>query len=317
MPEYPDIALYRERIEERLLGQPLLGVRIASPFVLRTYAPTLAECAGKRIKHMGTLGKRLVFGLEDELFLVVHLMIAGRFRFSEKPGEKIPGKVGLLAMDTPRGTLLLTEASPKKRASLHVLRGEASVRAMDPGGIDVLSATATEFGTRLQSENRTLKRALTDPRLLSGIGNAYSDEILFAAGLSPVARTQSLSESEVAKLHRATQDMLLGWAKKLKDETPGFPEKVTAFRPDFAMHGKFGKPCPRCGGAVQRIRYASNESNYCPHCQTGGKLLADRSLSRLLRGDWPKSLEELEERKQTGAAPAKKSLPKKSLPKRT
>ncbi len=312
MPEYPDIALYSERIEERLRGDPILGVRLASPFVLRTYKPPLAECTGKRLVRVSTLGKRLVFCLEDDLYLVVHLMVAGRFRFSEARGEKIPGKVGLLAIDVPKGTLILTEASPKKRASLHVLSGAADLRAMDPGGIDVFTASPEAFMDRLRSENRTLKRALTDPRLLSGIGNAYSDEILFAAGMSPVRRTRSLSDDELGRLQQAVIETLQHWAQKLRDETPGFPEKVTAFRPDFAMHGKFGKPCPRCQGPVQRIRYADNESNYCPGCQTDGKLLADRSLSRLLGDDWPKSLEELEERKQLGTKPPKKTAAKRA-----
>jgi formamidopyrimidine-DNA glycosylase len=244
------------------------------------------------------MGKRIVFELDDDLFLVLHLMIAGRLRWRER-GAKVPGKLGLAAFDFPAGTLLLTEASPKKRASLHLVRGKAAVDALDPGGLEPLTATTAEFAEALRRENHTVKRSLTDPHLLSGIGNAYSDEILWQARMSPVRLTSKLTDEEIARLHEATKATLREWTERLRKETGAdFPEKVTAFREEMAVHGRYKKPCPACGSPVQRIAYASNEANYCAPCQTGGKLLADRSLSRLMRGDWPKTLEELEARKQ-------------------
>ena len=301
MPELPDVDLYARRIADRFRGQAVAAVRLASPFVLRTVSPPLSAAVGRRLLATRRLGKRVVLELEGSLFFVIHLMVSGRFRLADR-GAKIPGKVGLLAIDFDDGALVLTEASPKKRASLHLAAGPVELAALDPGGLEVLSADVGAFGARLRAENRTLKRALTDPRLFSGIGNAYSDEILHAAGLSPVTRTASLEPADVRRLFGAVRETLVGWSERLAAESPGFPEKVTAFRDDFAVHGKYGKPCPRCGTPVQRIRYADNESNYCPTCQTGGKLLADRSLSRLLRGDWPKTLEELEDRKRGSKA---------------
>ncbi len=296
MPELPDVDLYAERILGRFRDRTIAAVRLASPFVLRTVDPPVSAAVGRRLVETRRLGKRVVLGLEGDLFLVIHLMVSGRFKLGER-AAKVPGKVGLLAIDFDDGALLLTEASPKKRASLHVVSGEAGLAALDPGGLEPLGLSLRAFTARLLSENRTLKRALTDPHLFAGIGNSYSDEILHAAGMSPVSRTQSLEPAAVARLHAAVQETLAAWKARLAAESPVFPEKVTAFRDDFAVHGKYGKPCPRCGTAVQRIRYADNESNYCPTCQTGGKLLADRSLSRLLKGDWPKTLEELEARK--------------------
>jgi len=296
VPELPDVDLYAERILGRFRGQKVGAVRLASPFVLRTVDPPISTAAGRRLVGTRRLGKRVVLGLEGDLFLVIHLMVSGRFKLGER-GAKVPGKVGLLAIDFDDGALVLTEASPKKRASLHVVSGELGLAALDPGGLEPLGLPLRAFSERLLSENRTLKRALTDPHLFAGIGNSYSDEILHAAGMSPVSRTQSLDAAAVKRLHAAVQETLSTWKSRLAAESPVFPEKVTAFRDDFAVHGKFGKPCPRCGTPVQRIRYADNESNYCPTCQTGGKLLADRSLSRLLKGDWPKTLEELEARK--------------------
>jgi formamidopyrimidine-DNA glycosylase len=296
VPELPDVDVYVERIADRFRGHAVSAVRLASPFVLRTVDPPIAAAAGKKLRATRRVGKRVVLGLEDDLFLVIHLMVAGRFRLGDR-GAKIPGKVGLLAIDFDDGALILTEASPKKRASLHVVRGEKALAELDPKGLEVLDATTAQFAERLRLENRTLKRALTDPRLFSGIGNAYSDEILHGAKLSPVTRTQSMADADVTRLFKATVAVLTDFRDRIRAESPVFPEKVTAFREDFAVHGKFGKPCPRCKTPVQRIRYADNESNYCPTCQTGGKLLADRSLSRLLRGDWPKTLEELEARK--------------------
>ena len=296
MPELPDVTIYLETLAPRIVGQPLEGIRLASPFVLRSVDPPPAALAGRRVRALRRLGKRIVLALEDDLYVVVHLMIAGRFRW-EKRGAKPPARLGLAAFDFPTGTLLLTEASKKKRAAIHLVRGAAALAAHDPGGLEVLTASPDQFAAALRAENHTLKRALTDPHLFSGIGNAYSDEILHAARLSPVQLTSKLSDAEVARLHAATQATLQRWIAELRrefaDRVPGAGE-VTAFRPGFAVHGRYGKPCPDCGGPVQRIRYADNETNYCPACQTGGRLLADRSLSRLLRSDWPKSLEELE-----------------------
>ncbi len=293
MPELPDVTAYVEAIASRVAGQPLRGVRVASPFVVRTFDPPLSAAAGKRVLELRRLGKRIVLALEDGLFLVIHLMIAGRFRW-EEAGAKIPGKVGLAAFDFPSGTLLLTEVATKKRASIHLSR---SLEEFQRSGIEPLLATAAQFEAALRSENHTLKRTLTDPRLFSGIGNAYSDEILHRARLSPALLTQKMSAEEVERLQKATRAVLGEWTDKLLAEArEKFPEKVTAFRPEFAVHGKYRKPCPVCGTPVQRIAYADNETNYCPRCQTGGRLLSDRSLSRLLHDDWPKTIEELEEK---------------------
>ena len=294
MPELPDIVVYLEALERRVLGQTLTGVRIASPSVLRTFDPPYDAAAGQRVEGLRRVGKRLVFEFPDELFMVIHLMIAGRLRWSA-PGASIPRKVGLAAMDFEEGTLVLTEQGTRKRAGLWVLKGEDTLAAEDRGGIEPLEMTLEEMTEALQRENRTVKRALTDPRLFSGIGNAYSDEILWEARLAPTTRTRSLTEEELERLHRAIRDSLSGWTERLRAEVgEGWPEKVTAFRPDMAVHGKYGEPCPRCGSPVQRIVYADNETNYCATCQTGGRLLADRSLSRLLKDDWPKSIDELE-----------------------
>jgi formamidopyrimidine-DNA glycosylase len=309
MPELPDIHDYIEALKTRVTGQPLEKARVASPFLLRTYDPPLFEVEGKRVLALRRLGKRIVFCLEDDLFLVLHLMIAGRLRWKER-GAKIVAKIGLAAFDFPTGTLLLTEASSKKRASLFLLRGEDALRAHDPGGLDLFALDLSAFKAALLQQNRTLKRALTDPTLFSGIGNAYSDEILHRAKLSPVKWTSRLTDSEVEGLFTAARNLLSEWMERLRRQTgDGFPENVTAFRPDMAVHGKYGSPCPVCGTPVQRIRYAENEANYCPTCQTGGKLLADRSLSRLLKEDWPKTLEELEERKAAARAPLTPTAP--------
>ena len=295
MPELPDVELYLHALRPRIVGQRLSRVRIGSPFLLRTVDPPLADVEGRAVREVSRLGKRVVWHLDDDFFVVIHLMIAGRFRW--KPaGASIPGKVGLAAFDFDSGTLLLTEAGAKRRASMHLARGQAALAALDPGGIDVLTSSVDQFAAALARENHTLKRALTDPRLLSGIGNAYSDEILHAAKLSPLQLTGRLDRDATARLHRAAIDVLTRWRDALITETgETFPEKVTAFREGMAVHGRFGKPCPVCGTPIQRIRYAANEANYCPTCQTGGKLLADRSLSRLLREDWPKSLDEMDE----------------------
>ncbi len=312
MPELPDVVVYAEHLERLLKGAALRRVRLASPFVLRSIAPPLASIEGRALRGVSRLGKRLVISFEGkggdgaeppdapELFLVLHLMVSGRLRWraGDAPAT-IPKKIGLLSLLFDHGTLLLTEASPKKRAWIRVVSGRDALAALDPGGLEPLEASPEEFAARLRLENHTLKRALTDPTLFSGIGNAYSDEILHAARLSPVALTSRLTDEEAARLFRATRETLVAWTDRLRRETgETFPEKVTAFREDMAVHGKFGRPCPRCGAAVQRIAYADNETNYCPTCQTGGRLLADRALSRLLRGDWPKSLEEMEERKE-------------------
>ena len=295
MPELPDIAVYIEALARRIQGRPLEKVRIASPFLLRSVDPPLAAVEGRTVIGLQRLGKRIVIGFEDELFLVLHLMIAGRLWW--KPaGAAIPGgKRGLAAFDFPDGALILTEAGTKKRASLHVVRGAEALAAHDPGGAEIADLDAAGFTARLRQVNHTLKRILTDPRVFSGIGNAYSDEILHRARLSPIAMSQSLSDAEARRLFVATRESLAEWCQRLREEVGnGWPEKVTAFRADMAMHGKYGEPCPDCGAPVQRIRYASNETNYCPRCQTDGRVLADRSLSRLLKKDWPRSVEELE-----------------------
>jgi formamidopyrimidine-DNA glycosylase len=294
MPELPDVVVYIESLEQRILGQALQRVRIASPFVLRSVTPPITEAEGRRVSGLRRLGKRIVLVLEAELFFVLHLMIAGRLRWVAA-GSKLPGKLALAAFDFPNGTLLFTEAGTRKRASLHLIRGEAGLDEFDRGGLEVLEASHAEFATRLTRENHTLKRALTAPHLFSGIGNAYSDEILHRAKLSPIALTAKLSSEEIERLHRAVRTVLLEWTGRLRDQTgSGFPEHVTAFRPEMAVHGRFGKPCPVCGAPVQRIVYAENETNYCARCQTGGVVLADRSLSRLLKKSWPRSIDELE-----------------------
>src|SRR5262245_41988870 len=294
MPELPDITIYLDALEARVLGQRLAAVRLASPFLLRTAEPPLSAASGRRVVALRRLGKRIAFGLEGDLWLVLHLMIAGRLHWHPR-GAKPPARRGLAAFDFENGTLLLTEAGTKKRASLHVVQGSAGLDAHDRGGVQPLDSDFDAFRAALTRENHTLKRALTDPHLFSGIGNAYSDEILHRARLSPVALTRRLDDDEIARLYEATRATLTDWIARLRGETgAGFPEKVTAFRPGMAVHGRYGKPCPECGTAVQRIRYAENETNYCPRCQTGGRLLADRSLSRLLKDDWPRSIEELE-----------------------
>ncbi|PYR78773.1 MAG: formamidopyrimidine-DNA glycosylase [Acidobacteria bacterium] len=294
MPELPDVELYLSALRPRVVGQAVRRVRLASPFFLRTVTPPLAALEGRRIVDVRRLGKRIVFAFEADLFAIVHLMIAGRFRW-RAAGAPIPGKVGLAAFDFDAGTLLLTEAGSRKQASLHVVEGDAAVRAFDAGGAEVFDLTCQEFAALLRRENHTLKRALTDPHIFSGIGNAYSDEILHAARLSPLALTSTLSDEAIEALFDATRAVLREWTASLQREHGAdFPEKVTAFRPAMAVHGRYGKACPRCGGPVQRIVYARNEANYCPACQTGGRLLADRALSRLFGADWPKTLEDLE-----------------------
>ncbi len=293
MPELPDITVYIEALESRVVGQPLERTRIAKPFLLRSFDPPISAAEGKTITGLRRMGKRIVLELEDDLFLVIHLMIAGRLRWVEG-GAKVPGKIGLAAFDFPNGTLILTEAGSKRRASLWLTRGEASLVQFERGGLEVFESNLTEFAERLTRENHTLKRSLTDPRLFSGIGNAYSDEILHRAKLSPVKHTRRLSEDETRRLFDATREVLTEWTNRLRDESEGdFPKKVTAFREEMAVHGKFGQPCPVCATPVQRIRYADNETNYCPRCQTEGKLLADRALSRLLKQDWPRSIDDL------------------------
>jgi formamidopyrimidine-DNA glycosylase len=314
MPELPDVTVYVERLRALAIAQPLEAIRIASPFVLRTVSPSPGELRGARITSVERLGKRIVIGVagaaagatagdtasgtgDGDRYIVIHLMIAGRLRWKPR-GERLPAKVGLAAFDLPNGSLVFTEASPKKRASLHLVAGRAALAEFDRGGLDVFASTAATFGERLRSERHTIKRALTDPTLFDGIGNAYSDEILHAARLSPFRMTSSITDDEIATLHDACIATLNLWTQRLRDEVgAGFPDKVTAFRPEMAVHGKYGQPCPVCGTKVQRIVYADNEANYCPTCQTEGRLLADRSLSRLLKEDWPRSLEELEERK--------------------
>ncbi len=296
MPELPDISAYITALESRIVGQPMTRIRLASPFLLRTVEPALASAEGRTVEKLRRVGKRFAIGMngDGDLWLVLHLMIAGRLHW-RSPNVKLAGRQNLAAFDFPNGSLVLTEAGAKRRASLHVVSGEASLNSFDAGGIDVFEADQDSFRAALSAENHTLKRALTDPRLLSGIGNAYSDEILHAAQLSPITLTQKLTPQEWKRLYAATRETLQLWIDRLRDEAQsGFPEKVTAFRKEMAVHGRFGQPCPRCGEKVLRIRYADKETNYCARCQTNGKVLADRGLSRLLGSDWPRTLEELE-----------------------
>jgi formamidopyrimidine-DNA glycosylase len=294
MPELPDITVYVEALEQRIVGERLEMVRVKSPFLVRTFEPPLEVASGRMVRKLHRVGKRIAIGLDDELWLVLHLMIAGRLHWKLR-GVKLSGKLNLAALDFPKGSLLLTEAGTKRRASLHLLKGNAALYEQDPGGLEVLSTTLDKFQTTLRQRNHTLKRALTDPHLFSGIGNAYSDEILHRAHLSPLALTQKLSENDIRQLFEATRLVLREWIDRLRLEAgDNFPEKVTAFRPQMAVHGRYGKLCPVCAAPVQRIRYADNETNYCPGCQTKGRILADRSLSRLLKDDWPRNLDELE-----------------------
>jgi formamidopyrimidine-DNA glycosylase len=298
MPEYPDITIYIEKLEALVRGQPLEQIRFTSPFFLRTSQPSIKTIHGATVRGIERMGKRIVLVFDGERFLVIHLMIAGRLHW-RKTGCKPPGKVGLAVFDFPDGSLLITEAGTKKRASLHFIAGRAELAGHDPGGLEIFEASLEAFRTVLLAENHTLKRSLTDPRIFSGIGNAYSDEILHRARLSPILLTEKLSDDQVERLFHATRDTLKEWTQRLRDEAGnGFPEKVTAFRSGMAVHGRYRKPCPECGTPVQRIRYAANETNYCPTCQTAGNLLADRALSRLLKKDWPRSVEELEVRRQ-------------------
>jgi formamidopyrimidine-DNA glycosylase len=294
MPELPDIAAYITALESRIVGQPLVRVRLASPFLLRTAQPPMGSVEGRVVRELRRIGKRIAIRVDGNLWLVLHLMIAGRLHW-RPPGTKLAGRHSLAAFDFPNGSLVLTEAGTKHRASLHVLAGEEGLRSVDPGGIEIFESDLNSFREALTFENRTLKRALTDPRLVSGIGNAYSDEILHAAKLSPITLTRKLEPHEWERLFAATRQTLKVWIDRLRSEAEaGFPEKVTAFRKEMAVHGRYGQPCPRCGEKIQRIRYADNETNYCARCQTGGKVLADRALSRLLGSDWPRTLEELE-----------------------
>ena len=294
MPELPDITLYLEALEQRIQGTTLKRVLVASPFLLRTAVPPLASVEGRKVVELRRLGKRICIGVEGDLWLVLHLMIAGRLHWYEDRAKALKAR-GVASFEFTSGVLTLTEAGTQKRASLHVVEGEAGLERLDPGGLEVFTATEEQFAAALRARNHTLKRALTDPRILSGIGNAYSDEILFTAQLSPFALTQKLTAEEISRLFVAIKSSLTDWIDRLRTEyRDRFPEKVTAFRPDMATHGKYGEPCPRCGNKIQRIRYGSNETNYCPTCQTGGKLLADRALSRLLKDDWPRTPEELE-----------------------
>jgi formamidopyrimidine-DNA glycosylase len=299
MPELPDIVVYIEALEQRILGRRLERAQIASPFLLRSIDPPVTAASGHQVRELRRVGKRIAIGFENDVWLVLHLMIAGRLHWVTKK-VKPDGRRTLAAFEFDSGTLTLTEAGSQKRASLHVVQGDAGISSLDPGGIDVLSATPKQFAAQLTSANHTLKRALTDPRLFSGIGNAYSDEILHRAGLSPILLTQKMTSEQIEHLRLAIRATLIEWTDRLRNESSlKFPENVTAFREEMAVHGRYGMPCPRCGAKVQRIRYASNETNYCAVCQTGGKLLADRALSRLLREDWPRTLEELEEMKKT------------------
>jgi formamidopyrimidine-DNA glycosylase len=296
MPEYPDVIVYVERLQALVEGTRLEKIRLASPFLLRTVDPPPAELEGRTVTGLRRIGKRIALGFDGDLWMVIHLMIAGRLRW-RPTGTAIPKKVGLAAFDFERGTVLFTEASPKKRASLHLVRGAAALAALDPGGIEVIGSRLADFADALTRENHTLKRALTDPRVLSGVGNAYSDEILHRAKLSPFQQTRNLSADDMSALHKAAIAILVEWADRLRAEAgEGLPEKVTAFRDEMAVHGKYRQPCPVCGAPVQRIVYAANEANYCARCQTGGRVLADRALSRLLKQNWPRTLEELEER---------------------
>jgi len=294
MPELPDIAAYITALEPRIVVQPLIRVRLASPFLLRTAQPPIKSMEGRVVRELQRVGKRIAIGVEGDFWLVLHLMIAGRLHW-RLPGAKLAGRQSLAAFDFPNGSLVLTEAGTKHRASLHVLAGEEGLRSIDPGGIDIFASDLSSFREALTFENRTLKRALTDPRVVSGIGNAYSDEVLHAAQLSPITLTRKLEPHEWERLFAAARNTLEVWIDRLRSEAEaGFPEKVTAFRKEMAVHGRYGQPCPRCGAKIQRIRYAENETNYCARCQTGGKVLADRALSRLLGSDWPRTLEELE-----------------------
>jgi formamidopyrimidine-DNA glycosylase len=294
VPELPDIVVYIEALEARIRHQVLQDIRIASPFVLRSVTPAVSDLIGREILALHRLGKRIVFEFDDEYFLIIHLMIAGRLQWKSS-GAPVPGKVGLAALDFPNGTLILTEAGSKKRASIHAVRGREALASFDRKALEVLDSTLEEFAFVLQAENHTLKRSLTDPRLFSGIGNAYSDEIFHHARLSPMKLTAKLSAEEIRRLWESTQTVLTEWSRRLRAETGGgFPSKVTAFRPEMAVHGRYGLPCPVCGSLVQRIVYAENECNYCATCQTEGRLLADRAMSRLLKEDWPRSLDELE-----------------------
>jgi formamidopyrimidine-DNA glycosylase len=298
MPELPDITAYLHALEPRIIGKPLERVRLASPFLLRTVKPPITDAESRTVRELRRIGKRIAIGLDDDLWLVLHLMIAGRLHWRPRDA-KLGGRNNLAAFDFPDGSLVLTEPGSKRRASLYVLSGEDSLRSIDPGGIEIFSSDLAAFRSALTAENRTLKRALTDPRIISGIGNAYSDEILHSAQLSPITLTHKLKPEEWERLYNATRETMQLWIDRLNAEADqGFPEKVTAFRKDMAVHGRFGEPCPRCGEKIQRIRYADNETNYCARCQTGGKVLADRSLSRLLGSDWPRTLEELEALKQ-------------------
>lgn len=303
MPELPDIALYLEALAPRVLNQPLERLRLGNPFLVRTIEPPVSAVEGRTVTGLRRLGKRIVFAFDGDLFLVLHLMIAGRLRWRDR-GAAVPGKVGLAAFDFPTGTAILTEAGSRRQASVHIVAGEERLAALDPGGLEVLESDLPAFAERLTRATHTLKRALTDPHIFSGIGNAYSDEILHAARLSPMKLTDSLSEEEIARLRDATVRTLAGWTVRLREETGGgFPDKVTAFRKGMAVHGRYREPCPVCGAPVQRIVYARNEANYCARCQTGGRLLSDRALARLLREDWPKTLEEMEQRLRGGVAP--------------
>lgn len=298
MPELPDVVVYIEALEKRVLGRVLEKIKLSDIFVLRTALPPIDSLHGRRVTALRRIGKRIAFGFEGDRWLVIHLMVAGRFQWAEK-GAKPTARNTITEFVFDSGTLSLTEAGTKRRAAMHVVDGEAGLRAHDPGGIDVFTCSEAEFSAALRAENHTLKRVLTDPHVFSGIGNAYSDEILHAARLSPITLSQKLTDAECARLLAATRERLTWWTERLRGEAAeGFPAKVTAFRPEMAVHGKFGKPCPACGTAVQRIVYAENEVNYCPRCQTGGKLLADRSLSRLLKSDWPRTLEEAERRRE-------------------
>jgi len=293
VPELPDVTLYLEALASRVLNHTIEKLRLVNPFVLRTVEPGPGDIAEKKVLALRRVGKRIVLGLENELFIVIHLMIAGRFRWLPK-GAKIPGKLGLAAFDFDNGTLVLTEAGSKRRASIHIVRSEDAIRALDPGGLEPLEMSLDDFRTAIRRERHTLKRTLTDPHTFSGIGNAYSDEILHRARLSPVQLSTNLSPEEIETLYHATQNVLVEWIERLRAETgEKFPEKVTAFRPEMAVHGRYNEPCPVCGSPVQRIVYAENETNYCARCQTGGRLLADRALSRLLKGDWPRSIDEV------------------------
>lgn len=298
MPELPDIELYLNALTPRVLHQPLERMRLGNPFLVRTIEPPIGALEGRRVLGLRRLGKRIVFALEADLFVVLHLMIAGRLRWRDH-GAAIPGKVGLAAFDFPTGTAILTEQGARRQASVHIVAGSDDLAALDPGGLEVLDSSLPEFARRLTEENHTLKRTLTDPHIFSGIGNAYSDEILHAACMSPMTLTSSLGDADIARLHEATVRTLEHWIHRLRDETgDAFPEKVTAFREGMAVHGRYGKPCPRCGAPVQRIVYARNEANYCATCQTGGRLLSDRALSRLLKQDWPRTVEDMERRKE-------------------